>query len=35
LNGVCGVGLVLLTLKYKKADWSNIFLLYWLTPEKE
>jgi lantibiotic modifying enzyme len=28
LNGVCGVGLVLLTLKYKKADWSNIFLLY-------
>jgi lantibiotic biosynthesis protein len=28
LNGICGVGLVLLTLKYKRADWSDIFLLY-------
>lgn len=28
LNGLCGVGLVLLTMKYKKADWSNFFLLY-------
>ena len=28
LNGLCGVGLVLLTMKYKKADWSDFFLLY-------
>ncbi|KIA95637.1 MULTISPECIES: lanthionine synthetase LanC family protein [unclassified Flavobacterium] len=28
LNGICGVGLVLLSLKYKRADWSDIFLLY-------
>ncbi|AWK06345.1 hypothetical protein HYN56_19785 [Flavobacterium crocinum] len=28
LNGVWGVGLVLLTARYKIADWSNFFLLY-------
>jgi hypothetical protein len=28
LNGLCGVGLVLLMMKYKKADWSDFFLLY-------
>lgn len=28
LNGISGVGLVLLTMQYRKADWSNFFLLY-------
>jgi len=28
LNGLGGVGLVLLTMKYKRADWSSFFLLY-------
>jgi|GEM_PF-5734833 len=28
LNGVCGTGLVLLSLQYDKADWSDLFLIY-------
>ncbi|SHJ33149.1 lanthionine synthetase LanC family protein [Aquimarina spongiae] len=28
LNGLCGTGLVLLSLHYKKYDWSDFFLLF-------
>lgn len=28
LNGVCGTGLVLLSLQYDKADWADLFLIY-------
>lgn len=28
LNGLCGVGLVLLSMHYKRRDWSDLFLLY-------